>query len=250
PKENILGPPGEGYRTTLERLIGMRMGVAVQSTALAERAYQLAKAYAKDRVQFKKPIITFPGVANKLRGMEIELVKMRRLQMEAAYVLSRNAMKLPIRTKYLKLSKEDEGTLAEFAHQYNWAVLHHTISKAKMYNSEVGNIMVDDALQIFGGNGLVKEYDVERLLRDFRVLRIYEGTSEIHEITLNRTSGIVTAGNMDSLMEVAMNAPSAKAAAPDPVPIDYQELFLRRFPSTMETFLDDFGDTKFLFDEN
>ena len=86
------------------------------------------------------------------------------------------------------------------------------------------------------------------MLRDFRVLRIYEGTSEIHEITLNRTNGIVTAENMDTLMDVAMNAPSAKTAAPESIPTDYQEIFFRRFPSTIETFMDDNGEPRYLFD--
>lgn len=249
PRENLLGKPGKGYRTTLERLLGMRMGVAGQATALAERAYQLAKSYAHERIQFGKPIVTFAAIENKLRGMERELLKMRKFTFESSYVLSRHQMGLPIKTKYLKLNEGEESTLREFSSQYNRAVLNHTISKAKMYNTEIGWYIVDDALQIFGGNGYIREYHVERLLRDFRVLRIYEGTSEIHEVVINRTKNVATADSLNTLMEVALADKGASAYAPDRVPIDYQEIFLRRFGSTMNSFIDDEGEPIFLFDD-
>jgi butyryl-CoA dehydrogenase len=251
PKENLIGKVGKGYRHVLERLLGMRMGVAFQATALAERAYQFAKDYAKDRVQFNKPIMVFPGVANKLRGMEIELVKMRQMSMEAAYALSRFQRKQSIEPKFLKIDAEGRAALEQFSAIYNAGILNYTISRAKMYNSEVGWMIVDDSLQIFGGNGVAKEYNVERLLRDFRVLRIYEGTSEIHEYILNRTKDVAKAKDFDTLTNLAMaqEASAGKEEMPEIKPIDYRGIFFARFPNVRQAFHDENGKEFFLYDD-
>ena len=204
PKENLLGQRGKGYQTVLERLLGMRMGVSMQACGVAERAYDMANQYSRDRVQFDKPIGTFPGVANKLKGMETMLTRMRRFSFEASYVLSKFQMGQLIKTKYLKTSPEEDQALKEFADQYNRGILNLTISKAKMFNSEVGWMIVDDALQIHGGNGFIRDYKVEKLLRDFRILRIYEGTSEIQEYIVNRGKSVGTAPSVSALMDLAM----------------------------------------------
>ena len=246
PKENLLGQRGRGYQTVLERLLGMRMGVAMQACGIAERAYQLANAYAQERVQFDKPIITFPGVANKLKGMETNLSRMRKLSFEASYVLSKFQEGQLIKSKYLKTTPEEDQAMKEFADQYNRGILNLTISKAKMFNTEVGWMITDDALQIHGGNGFIRDYKVEKLLRDFRILRIYEGTSEIQEYIVNRAKDVGTASSINKLMEIAMKK---SGAGPMMATLDYADLFYRRYPSVMDAFLDDNGDPLYLFDE-
>ena len=246
PKENLLGQRGKGYQTVLERLLGMRMGVAMQACGIAERAYQLASAYAKDRVQFDKPIGTFPGVANKIRGMEENLSKMRKFSFEAAYVLSKFQQNQLIKTKYLKTTPEEDQAMKEFADQYNRGVLNLTISKAKMFNTEVGWMITDDALQIHGGNGFIRDYKVEKLLRDFRILRIYEGTSEIQEYIVNRAKEVGTASSINQLMEIAMKRSSD---GPMMSSLDYSDIFFRRFPSVMDAFMDENGEPLYLFDD-
>ena len=248
PKENLLGKVGKGYRTVLERLMGMRMGVAFQASALAERAYQLANEYAGQRVQFNKPIISFAGVANKIHGIERELLRMRRYAFEAAFVLSMNQRQQAIRPKSLTLDTEGENMLQQYSGIYNTALLNYTISKAKMYNTEVGWLLVDDALQIFGGNGISREYNVERILRDFRVLRIYEGTSEIQEFILNSAKGVAHAKDLDTLMKIAMSQGSENTAAPESNPLNYQNIFFTRFGSVKDVYTNSDNSDTFLFD--
>lgn len=247
PKENLLGVQGKGYQTVLERLMGMRMGVSFQGSAIAERAYQMANEYAKDRVQFGKPIGTFAGVANKLRGMEINLTRMRKFAYEGSFVLSKFQMGQSLKSKKLKLTLDEEKIFEEHSAIYNRGMLNHTISKAKMYNTEVAFMMVDDALQIFGGNGYIVGYKIEKLLRDSRILRIYEGTSEIQEYILNSSKGVAMASNMSELMEISMNPKGF--TNPEHYPLDYQDIFFRRFGSVMDVFLDDNGDTRYLYDD-
>ncbi|MFW9929319.1 MAG: acyl-CoA dehydrogenase family protein [Candidatus Thorarchaeota archaeon] len=243
PKENLIGTVGKGYRHVLERLMGMRMGVSFQSSAVAERAYQYAKAYAQERVQFNKPIASFAAVANKLSGMENQLTKMRRLGFEAGYALSRYQQKLPVTPSYLKLDADGMAMLEQFSGIYTAGILNFAVSRAKLFNSEVGWMIVDDALQIFGGNGVAKEYNVERLLRDFRVLRIYEGTSEIQEYILDRTKGVAKANDFDTLMKIAMAQQSGeKQPEPEFKPLDYQEIFYTRFPRSKDAYVKDGGD--------
>ena len=250
PKENLLGTLGEGYQKVLERLLGMRMGVAFQSTALAERAYQMAKEYANQRVQFGKPIISFPGVANKIKGMEIALLKMRRFAFEGAYAISRYQRRQSIKAKHLaNINEQSKKALEQFGDLYQQSLIFHVISKAKMYNSEVGWIIVDDALQIFGGNGYIRDYEIERILRDFRVLRIYEGTSEIHEILINRTKKIATISDPSKLISVAMSSGSVKAAMPEFKPLDYEAIFLQRFPSVKDVFRPEDQEDPYLFSD-
>ncbi len=245
PKENLLGVRGRGYQTVLERLMGMRMGVSFQGVGVAERAYTMANAYAKERVQFGKPIISFAAIANKLHGMEINLTRMRRFAFEGSFVLSKFAKGEIPTPKSLKLSGDEESTLKEFSDQYTRGILNYVISKAKMFNTEVAYMIVDDALQIHGGYGFIRDYKVEKLLRDCRILRIYEGTSEIQESIINRTKSVAEASNMAELMK---SASSRDFPEPDFNPLDYQDIFFRRFGSVMDVYLDYSGETKYLFD--
>ena len=107
-------------------------------------------------------------------------------------------------------------------------------------------MITDDALQIHGGNGFIRDYKVEKLLRDFRILRIYEGTSEIQEYIVNRAKDVGTASSINKLMEIAMKK---SGAGPMMATLDYADLFYRRYPSVMDAFLDDNGDPLYLFDE-
>ena len=245
PKENLLGVRGKGYQTVLERLMGMRMAVAFQGSGIAERAYVLAHAYAQERVQFNKPIASFPGVANKLKGMEINLTRMRKFAFEGCYSLSKMTLGGIAKTKYLNINNDEEQTLKEFGEQYNRGILNLSISKAKMFNSEVANMIIDDALQIHGGYGFIRDYRLEKLLRDTRILRIYEGTSEIQEYILNRSKSVADAKSMADLMQAA-----TQKDVPQPLeqPLDYQDVFFRRFGSVMDVYLDDEGNSKYLFD--
>ncbi|HKZ39608.1 MAG TPA: acyl-CoA dehydrogenase, partial [Candidatus Hodarchaeales archaeon] len=249
PKENLVGTVGKGYRHVLERLVGMRMGVSFQACGVAERAYQLAKEYANERQQFNKPIGIFPAIARKLRGMEIELTRMRRLSFEGAYALSRNQRQMGITPDHLQLDEDGKKTLEQFQQIYTAGILNYAISRAKMYNSEVGWMVVDDALQIFGGNGFSREYDVERLLRDFRVLRIYEGTSEIQEYILDRTKDVAKARNLETLTQIArtQGRGGTKPVEPEFTPMDYQNVFFLRFPNSKDAFVEEGNQEIFLF---
>ena len=149
------------------------------------------------------------------------------------------------KTKSLKLDAEEEKTLNEFSDQYTRGILNNAISKAKMFNSEVAYMIVDDSLQIHGGYGFIRDYKVEKLLRDCRILRIYEGTSEIQEYILNRSKGVADARNMSDLMK---EATGTNVPQPAMDPLDYQDLFFRRYGSIMDVYLDDNGNTKYLFD--
>ncbi len=249
PRENLLGDAGQGYEQVLERLLGMRMGVAFQSVALAERAYQLAHEYAQQRVQFKRPIISFPGVKTKLDGMAIAIKKMRTYAFEAAYALSKYSRGETLLTSALEKYPEDQlGPVKRFGKLYAKGLVNYVVSKAKLYNSEVGWHVVDDALQIHGGNGYIRDYDVERLLRDFRVFRIYEGTSEIHEFILLKAHGFASVKDPKTLADQLMSGGGAPRK-PSEEPLDYEKIVLTRFPSLEAVFKSEEGkEGTYLFD--
>ena len=187
PEENLLFKPGEGYTRVLERLMGMRVGVALQSIAAAQRAYELAKEYAENRIQFKRPIIQFDGVSRKLREMEKALPYMKELGARAAYHTDRYLKGyVPIDTgatghqSELQAAKMLPGIV-------RMGMNHFFVSQAKLMAAELAWHIIDDAVQIHGGNGFVAEYEVDKLLRDVRVTRIYEGTSEVHEFIIYKT---------------------------------------------------------------
>ena len=173
---------------------------------------------------------------------------MRWYAFEAAFVLSMNQRQQAIRPKSLTLDTEGENMLQQYSGIYNTALLNYTISKAKMYNTEVGWLLVDDALQIFGGNGISREYNVERILRDFRVLRIYEGTSEIQEFILNSAKGVAHAKDLDTLMKIAMSQGSENTEAPESNPLNYQKIFFTRFGSVKDVYTNSDNSDTFLFD--
>ena len=149
PAENLLGNEGDGFVIAMASLDGGRIGIASQSVGLAQACLDAAVSYAKERIQFNKPIAKFQGIRWMIADMAT--------QIEAARLLTFNAAAMKDRG-------ENFSTAA---------------SMAKVFASEMANKAAYQALQIHGGYGYMKEFPVERYYRDVRVFTIYEGTSEI-----------------------------------------------------------------------
>ena len=156
PKANRLGPDGFGFKFAMETLEGGRIGIAAQALGIAAGAYELAVEYAQLRKAFGKPIIEHQAVAFKLAEMAMEIESARMLVYRSAVL-------------------KDQGK------PYGYAS-----AMAKLKASEVAMQVTVEAVQVHGGNGYVKEYHVERLMRDAKITQIYEGTSEIQKIVLSR----------------------------------------------------------------
>jgi alkylation response protein AidB-like acyl-CoA dehydrogenase len=156
PKENRIGEDGFGFKFAMKVLEGGRIGIASQALGIAAGAYELSVAYSKERETFGKPISNHQAIAFKLADMATEI--------EAARLLV-------YRSAWLKDLGMDFGTAS---------------SMAKLFASEVAMKHTVEAVQIHGGYGFVKEYHVERLMRDAKITQIYEGTSEIQRIVISR----------------------------------------------------------------
>ncbi len=156
PKENRIGEDGFGFKFAMKTLSGGRIGIAAQALGIAAGAYELAVDYSKQRKAFKKEIINHQAVAFKLADMATEI--------EAARLLVYKAARL-----------KDAGK------NYDQAS-----AMAKVFASETAMKHTVEAVQIHGGYGYVKEYHVERLMRDAKITQIYEGTSEVQRIVISR----------------------------------------------------------------
>ena len=156
PKENRIGADGFGFKFAMKVLSGGRIGIASQALGIAGGAYELAVAYANERKAFGKTIASHQAIAFKLSQMKTEI--------EAAKMLV-------YRSAWLKDQNMDYTSAA---------------AMAKLYASEVAMRQTVEAVQIHGGYGFVKEYHVERLMRDAKITQIYEGTSEIQHIVISR----------------------------------------------------------------
>lgn len=155
PKEFRLGPEGDGFKIAMATLDGGRIGIASQALGIARAAYEAARAYAKERRAFGVPIAEHQAIQFKLADMATEL--------DAARLLIWNAAAM-----------KDKG------------VRHSTESAmAKVYASEMAVRVTNQALQIHGGYGYIKEYDAERHYRDAKICDLYEGTSEIQRIVIS-----------------------------------------------------------------
>lgn len=154
PEENLLGNEGDGFVIAMASLDGGRIGIASQSVGLGQACLDAAVNYARERVQFNKPISQFQGIRWMIADMAT--------QIEAARLLTFNAAAM----------KDREENFSAAA------------SMAKVFASEMANKVAYQALQIHGGYGYIKEFPVERFYRDARVLTIYEGTSEIQRIVV------------------------------------------------------------------
>lgn len=156
PVENRIGAEGFGFTFAMETLNGGRIGIAAQALGIAAGAYELALAYSKERKAFGKPISQHQAIQFKLADMATSIEAARLLVYKAAWL-------------------KDQGE--DYA---------HASAMAKLYASEVAMNVTVEAVQIHGGYGYVKEYHVERLMRDAKITQIYEGTSEIQRIVISR----------------------------------------------------------------
>lgn len=156
PVKNRIGAEGFGFTFAMETLNGGRIGIAAQALGIASGAYELALAYSKERKAFGKPISQHQAIQFKLADMATQIEAARLLVFKAAWL-------------------KDEGK--EYA---------HASAMAKLYASEVAMSVTVEAVQVHGGYGYVKEYHVERLMRDAKITQIYEGTSEIQRIVISR----------------------------------------------------------------
>ncbi len=156
PKGNLLGQENNGFKVALSLLNSGRVGVGAQCVGIAQAAYEEALKYSKERVQFGQPICNFQAISFKLADMATQIDAARLLVYRAAHLKS-TGNKCNIEA-----------------------------SMAKLFSSEVANRVVNEAVQIHGGYGYMKEYAVERYFRDARVTEIYEGTSEAQRIVISR----------------------------------------------------------------
>jgi short/branched chain acyl-CoA dehydrogenase len=160
PEENLVGVRGEGFNQFLQILDGGRISVAAMGVGLAQGAYDLAYAHAKEREQFGKPIAKFQAVQFRLADMATEIEAGRALVYKSAWL-------------------KDEGR--EFA---------RAAAMAKLYTGELSNRVVNAALQIHGGYGYMEESAIARLYRDQKVLEIGEGTNEVQRMVIARHLGL------------------------------------------------------------
>ncbi|WP_431136229.1 acyl-CoA dehydrogenase [Psychroserpens mesophilus] len=156
PKENRIGEDGFGFKFAMKTLSGGRIGIAAQALGIASGAYELALKYSKERKAFGTEICNHQAIAFKLADMYTEVEAARMLVMKAAW-------------------DKDQGNNYDMSS-----------AMAKLYASKVAMEQTVEAVQIHGGNGFVKEYHVERLMRDAKITQIYEGTSEIQKIVISR----------------------------------------------------------------
>ena len=156
PKENLLGNEGEGFKVAMMTLDGGRNGIAAQAVGIAQGALDAAVAYAKERQQFGKPIISQQGIAFKLADMATSIEAARLLTYQAAWLESQG----------LPYGKES--------------------AMSKLYAGDTAMKVTTEAVQVFGGYGYTKDYPVERFMRDAKITQIYEGTQEIQRLVISR----------------------------------------------------------------
>ena len=157
PAENLLGERGKGLAIALGNLGSSRSAIAAQATGIARAALEAAVKYAKERVQFGKPIIEHQSVANMLADMQVKVASARLMWLHAA-----------------RCRDAGEAAVAE-------------ASQAKLYASEIAEWVCSKAIQVHGGYGYMADFPLERMYRDARLTQIYEGTSEIQRMVIARS---------------------------------------------------------------
>jgi len=157
PKENRIGENGFGFKFAMKTLAGGRIGIAAQALGIAAGAYELALKYSKERMAFGTEIANHQAIAFKLADMHTQIEAARLLVYKAAL-------------------DKDNGNNYDLSS-----------AMAKLYASQVAMETTVEAVQIHGGNGFVKDYHVERMMRDAKITQIYEGTSEIQKIVISRS---------------------------------------------------------------
>ena len=159
PAEAVLGNPGDGFKQMLATLDGGRLSIGAMGVGCAQGAYEAALRYSKERVQFGRPISKQQSIAFKLADMFVKIELARNILYKACWLCDN---KRPFSTE---------------------------AAMSKLYTSEIAREVADEAVQIHGGYGLFKDYDVERFYRDQRLLQIGEGTSEILRLVISRSIG-------------------------------------------------------------
>lgn len=159
PEENVLGKIGDGSKIMLSTLDSGRLSIAAMGLGCAQGAFELALAYAQERKQFGQPISKFQAIAFKLADMALKIELARNLLYKACW----------LKDTHQAFAKES--------------------AMAKLYCSEIAKEVADEAVQIHGGYGLMKDYEIERFYRDQRLLQIGEGTSEIQRMVISRYIG-------------------------------------------------------------
>ncbi len=160
PKENLLGDPQKGFKQFLYTLDGGRISIAALAVGIAQAAYEKALAYSKERTQFGQSISKFQAIQFKLADMAMEIELARNMVYKAAWLKDNNK----------PFAKES--------------------AFAKLFASEMGFRTCNQAIQIHGGYGYMREYEVERHLRDIKLMEIGEGTSEIQRLVISRQIGL------------------------------------------------------------
>jgi alkylation response protein AidB-like acyl-CoA dehydrogenase len=160
PHENVVGEVGEGFKVAMATLDRSRLGVAAQALGIAQGATDYAVAYARERKQFGKPINSFQAIQFKLADMETQCAAARELLYQACARIDRG-----------------DGDIGKYS------------AMAKLFCSDMAMRVTVEAVQVLGGYGYVKEYPVERMLRDAKITQIYEGTNEIQRLVIARTLG-------------------------------------------------------------
>src|SRR5205807_2199484 len=158
PDENVIGEPGQGFKVAMATLDRSRLGVAAQALGIAQGATDYAAAYARERRQFGQPISSFQAIQFKLADMETQCAAARELLYQACAKVDRG-----------------EPDLGKYS------------AMAKLFCSDVAMRVTVEAVQVLGGYGYVKEYPVERMMRDAKITQIYEGTNEIQRLVIART---------------------------------------------------------------
>ena len=158
PAENIVGEVNAGFKVAMSTLDRSRLGVAAQALGIAQGATNYAAAYARERQQFGQPINAFQGIQFKLADMETQCAAARELLYQACSKIDRG-----------------DSDLGKYS------------AMAKLFCSDVAMKVTVEAVQILGGYGYVKEYPVERMMRDAKITQIYEGTNEIQRLVVART---------------------------------------------------------------
>jgi alkylation response protein AidB-like acyl-CoA dehydrogenase len=158
PAENIVGEVGRGFKVAMSTLDRSRLGVAAQALGIAQGATDYAAAYARERKQFGQPINSFQAIQFKLADMETHCAAGRELLYQACAKIDRG-----------------DSDIGKYS------------AMAKLFCSDVAMMVTVEAVQILGGYGYVKEYPVERMMRDAKITQIYEGTNEIQRLVVART---------------------------------------------------------------
>jgi alkylation response protein AidB-like acyl-CoA dehydrogenase len=157
PAENLLGREGDGFKFAMMTLDHTRPGVAAQAVGISQGALDLALSYAKQRIQFKKPIADNQGIQFMLADMATKVEAARLLVYNAAEMIDRG-----------------EPNFGKYS------------AMAKLYASDIAMEVTGDAVQILGGYGYMKEYPAERMMRDAKITQIYEGTNQIQRLVIAR----------------------------------------------------------------